>query len=58
MKATKKSQISKSPLCIGVIDIHNAECLKYFPQGFKEYIADQVQDTVVDFRKGNILINF
>ncbi|CAG8633845.1 4350_t:CDS:2 [Cetraspora pellucida] len=45
MKTTKKSQISKSPLSIGVIDIHNVECLKYLPQGFKKYIADQVQDT-------------
>ncbi|CAI2175052.1 9440_t:CDS:2 [Funneliformis geosporum] len=60
MKTTKKSQISKSPLSIGVIDIHNAECLKYLPQVFKKYIADQVQnaDDAVHFSEGKCINKF
>ncbi|GBB97194.1 hypothetical protein RclHR1_29370002 [Rhizophagus clarus] len=61
MKITKKSQLSKSPLSIGIIDIHNVECLRYLPQGFKKYMADQVQNTDVDavyFSEGKYIDKF
>ena len=60
MKTMKKSQISKSPLSIGVIDIHNVECLKYLPQMFKEYLADQVQGTgdSIYFSEGKVINKF
>ncbi len=60
MKTTKKNQISKSPLSIGIIDIHNVECLKYLPPRFKEYIADQVQgtDDSIYFSEGKVINKF
>lgn len=60
METAKKNQISKSPLTIGIIDIHNVECLKYLPQGFKEYIANQMQDTddSIYFSEGGVINKF
>ncbi|POG68673.1 hypothetical protein GLOIN_2v217592 [Rhizophagus irregularis DAOM 181602=DAOM 197198] len=60
MKTAKKNQISKSPLSIGIIDIHNVECLKYLPQGFKEYIANQIQgtDDSIYFSEGGVINKF
>ncbi|CAG8791666.1 6474_t:CDS:2, partial [Dentiscutata erythropus] len=60
METTKKIQISKNPLSIGVIDIHNVECLKYLPQGFKKYIADQMQniDDSIYFSEGKFIDKF
>ncbi|CAG8675222.1 41357_t:CDS:2, partial [Gigaspora margarita] len=60
METTKKIQISKNPLSIGVIDIHNVECLKYLPQGFKKYIADQMQNTddSIYFSEGKFINKF
>ena len=60
METAKKNQISKSPLSIGIIDIHNVECFKYLPQGFKEYIANQMQDTndSIYFSEGKVINKF
>ncbi|RGB33777.1 hypothetical protein C1646_761355 [Rhizophagus diaphanus] len=60
METAKKSQISKSPFSIGIIDIHNVECLKYLPQEFKEYIANQTQDTddFIYFSEGRVINKF
>ncbi|KAF0477867.1 hypothetical protein F8M41_024177 [Gigaspora margarita] len=60
METTKKIQISKNPLSIGVIDIHNVECLKYLPQGFKKYLADQMQniDDSIYFSEGKFINKF
>ncbi|CAG8515497.1 6234_t:CDS:1, partial [Diversispora eburnea] len=58
MNVMKKSEVSKSPLPISIVDIHNTECLKYLSQGFKKYIVDQMQDNEVDalhFSKGKYI---
>jgi hypothetical protein len=39
-----KSKIAKSPICIGVINIHNPDCTKFLPENFKRFIANQLQN--------------
>ncbi|PKY54365.1 hypothetical protein RhiirA4_501293 [Rhizophagus irregularis] len=39
-----KSKIAKSPICIGVINIHNPDCTKFLPDNFKYFIANQLQN--------------
>jgi len=39
-----KCKITKSPICIGVINIHNPNCTKFLPENFKRFIANQLQD--------------
>ncbi|CAI2174812.1 16747_t:CDS:2 [Funneliformis geosporum] len=40
----KKTDISNSPLSIGVLNIHNNSCTKFLPINFKQFISDQIQD--------------
>ncbi|CAI2185439.1 11535_t:CDS:2 [Funneliformis geosporum] len=56
MKTTKKS-----PLCIGVINIHNSDCTKFLPDDFKHFVADQLQDPeieAVNFANGRSISKF
>ncbi|CAG8609166.1 7006_t:CDS:2 [Ambispora leptoticha] len=39
-----KDKATKSPLCIGVINVHNPDCTKFLPDDFKRFIANQLQD--------------
>ncbi|RIB04707.1 hypothetical protein C2G38_2148899 [Gigaspora rosea] len=39
-----KDKTTKSPLCIGVINVHNPDCTKFLPDDFKRFIANQLQD--------------
>ncbi|CAG8673673.1 8636_t:CDS:1, partial [Paraglomus occultum] len=39
-----QTELAKSPLSIGVINVHNISCTKFLPLGFKQFIADQIQD--------------
>lgn len=40
----KKTELAKSSLSIGVVNIHNISCTKFLPLDFKQFIADQIQD--------------
>ncbi|CAG8521045.1 953_t:CDS:2 [Funneliformis mosseae] len=40
----KKTELAKSPLSIGVVNINNTSCTKFLPLDFKQFIADQIQD--------------
>ncbi|CAG8726646.1 17601_t:CDS:2, partial [Funneliformis caledonium] len=40
----KKTDISNSPLSIGVLNIHYNSCTKLLPINFKQFISDQIQD--------------
>ncbi|CAI2194263.1 2755_t:CDS:2, partial [Funneliformis geosporum] len=37
-----KSKTAKSPICIGVINIHNPDCTKFLPENFKRFVANQL----------------
>ncbi|CAG8680571.1 2862_t:CDS:2 [Funneliformis caledonium] len=39
-----KSGATKSPLCIGVINVHNSDCTKFLSDEFKNFISSQLQD--------------
>ncbi|GES77190.1 hypothetical protein GLOIN_2v1488383 [Rhizophagus clarus] len=52
---------TKSPLCIGVINIHNSDCTKFLPDDFKHFIADQLEDPeieVISFANGRSISKF
>jgi hypothetical protein len=54
-------EIEKSPLSIGIINLYNAECTKYIPHDFKQFIANQLQDPeikTVNFSKGRGIDKF
>lgn len=56
MKTTKKS-----PLCIGVINLHNPDCTKFLPDEFKHFVSDQLQDPeteAVNFTDGRSISKF
>ncbi|CAG8822598.1 37162_t:CDS:2, partial [Gigaspora margarita] len=38
-----KDKTTKSPLCIGVINVHNPDCTKFLPDDFKRFISNQLQ---------------
>ena len=44
MKGMKKTEMTKSPLCIHVINFHNLNCTRYLPHNYNNYIANQLQD--------------
>jgi hypothetical protein len=44
LKKMKKTEMSKSPLNIRVINFHNLDCTRYIPHNYINYIADQLQD--------------
>ncbi|CAG8668591.1 3838_t:CDS:2 [Funneliformis mosseae] len=53
--------IEKSPLSIGVINFYNAECTKYIPHDFKQFISNQLQDPevkTVNFSEGKGIDKF
>ncbi|CAG8726124.1 16857_t:CDS:2, partial [Racocetra fulgida] len=39
-----KNKTTKSPLCIGVINIYNPDSTKFLPDDFKRFITNQLQD--------------
>ncbi|PKK59063.1 hypothetical protein RhiirC2_857515 [Rhizophagus irregularis] len=52
---------TKSPLCIGVINIHNSDCTKFLPDDFKHFIADQLEDPEIEaisFANGRSISKF
>ncbi|CAG8825752.1 24683_t:CDS:2, partial [Gigaspora rosea] len=52
------NEMKKSPLSIGIINLHNADCTKFLSGDFKKYIAQQLQDPKIKsikFSNGNII---
>ncbi|CAG8493259.1 8289_t:CDS:2 [Paraglomus occultum] len=56
-----KAGVKKSPLSIGVINIHNPSCTKFLPKDFMSHIAGQIEDPAiksVDFAIGRSIQKF
>ncbi|CAG8512256.1 35211_t:CDS:2, partial [Gigaspora margarita] len=52
------NELKKSPLSIGVINLHNVDCTKFLPVDFKKDIAKQLQNPKIKsikFSNGNII---
>ncbi|KAF0507634.1 hypothetical protein F8M41_018972 [Gigaspora margarita] len=51
------NELKKSPLSIGVINLHNVDCTKFLPVDFKKDIAKQLQDPKIKSIKFSNIID-